>query len=68
MIASKINLLEFGLCQQKELHTNPKAVQQTYSLKKVQLKNIDCANLSGRQSMFALTILEKNQRNKIEVF
>ena len=47
MIASKINLLEFGLCQQKELHTNPKAVQQTYSLKKVQLKNIDCANLSG---------------------
>ena len=63
MIASKINLLEFGLCQQKELHTNPKAVQQTYSL-----KNIDCANLSGRQSMFALTILEKNQRNEIEVF
>ena len=47
---------------------HPKAVQQTYSLKKVQLKNIDCANLSGRQSMFALTILEKNQRNEIEVF
>ena len=55
-----------NLRRQNELYTNRKGFQQIEFVE--QLKNIDGINAYGAESMFVLTILEKNQRNKIKTF
>ena len=55
-----------NLRRQNELYTNRKGIQQIEFVE--QRKNIDGINAYGAESMFVLTILEKNQRNKIKIF
>ena len=55
-----------NLRRHNELYTDRKGIQQIEFVE--QLKNIDSINAYGAESMFVLTILEKNQRNKIKIF
>ena len=54
------------LSRQKELDADPKAIQHIEFVG--QLKNDDDMNADVMQSMFVLTILEKNQRNEVKIF
>ena len=65
-IKNSHRLTAVDLRRQKGLDADPKAIQQ---IKFVwHLKNIDNVNADGTQSMFVLTILQKNQRNKTKIF
>ena len=51
------------LSRQKELHTDPKAIQEIDLVG--QLKNTDDVNADGTESMFVLTILEKIKETRL---
>ena len=53
------------MSRQKELHADPKAIQQIEFVG--QLKNPD-NEIVANGFIFVLTILEKNQRNEIKIF
>ena len=58
------------LSRWKELDADPKAIQQIEfvgQLKKLD-NNYNAADAGIDQSMFFLTVLEKNQRNKLKIF
>ena len=55
-------LIAVDLSRQKELDADPKAIQQIEF--DGQLKNVDGINADGTQSMFVLTILEKNKETR----
>ena len=58
-------LITVDLSRQKELDADPKAIQQIEFVG--QLKNDDGENADGTQSMFVITILRKNQRDKTKI-
>ena len=58
------------LSRWKELDADPKAIQQIEfvgQLKKLD-NNYNAADAGIDQSMFFLTVLEKNQRNELKIF
>ena len=65
-IKNHYRLIAVDLSRQKELYADLKAIQQIEFVG--ELKNTDAVNADGTQSMFVLTILEKNQRNETKLF
>ena len=63
-IENHYTLIPVDLSRQKELDTDPKAIQQIEFVGK--LKNTDGANAEGTQSLFVLRILEKNKETKLK--
>ena len=57
--------IAIDLSRQIDLNAGPKVIQQIELFG--QLKKLDNTN-GNAESMFFLTILEKNQRNKIKIF
>ena len=58
-------LILVDLSRLKELHADPKAIQQIGFV--AQLKTSDNA-IVDNESLFILIILEKNERNEIKIF
>ena len=59
-ISNHYRLIAVELSRQKDLDSDPKANQQIEVTEK--LKDSDGVDADGKESMFVLTILEKNQR------
>ena len=64
-IKTHYRLILVDLSRLKELHTDPKAIQQIGFV--AQLKTSDNA-IVDNESLFILIILEKNERNEIKIF
>ena len=64
-IKTHYRLILVDLSRLKELHADPKAIQQIGFV--AQLKTSDNA-IVDNESLFILIILEKNERNKIKIF
>ena len=64
-IKTHYRLILVDLSRLKELHADPKAIQQIGFV--AQLKTSDNA-IVDNESLFILIILEKNERNEIEIF
>ena len=64
-IKNHCRLIAVDLSQQKEIDANPRTIQQIEFVEK--LKLTDGLNADGTESMFVLTILEKNQREKTKI-
>ena len=58
-------LIAFDLSRLKELDVDPKAIKKIEFVG--QVRNVDGINADGAQSMFALTIPEKKQRNTTKI-
>ena len=65
-IKNHYKLISFDMSRQKELDADLKAIEEI--ILTGQLKNHDGVNPDGTQSIFVLTILEKNQRNVTKTF
>ena len=65
-IKNHYRLISFDMSRQKELDADLKAIEEI--ILTGQLKNHDGVNPDGTQSIFVLTILEKNQRNVTKTF
>ena len=64
-IKTHYRLILVDLSRLKELHADPKAIQQIGFV--AQLKTSDNA-IVDNESLFILIILEKNERNEIKIF
>ena len=65
-IKNHYRLISFDMSRQKELDADLKTIEEI--ILTGQLKNHDGVNPDGTQSIFVLTILEKNQRNVTKTF
>ena len=57
-------LIAFDLSRLKELDVDPKAIKKIEFVG--QVRNVDGINADGAQSMFALTIPEKNKETRLK--
>ena len=65
-IKNHYRLVAVDLSRQKELGSNPKAIQKIEYVG--QSKNVDGINADGIQSMFILTILEETKKRRLKFF
>ena len=65
-IKNHYRLIPVDLSRQKQLHADPKAIQQKEFAR--QLKNQVSINSDGIESMFVLTVIEKVKETRLKFF